>query len=164
MRCPLQLSVWRHTLRHRLLHKSTASGHTLSLLQRWPTFCPFLANEGKRRSGLLEEDVGGVDVDLAVSNTERGTFRAALKESFFVMHSPSCCFQPVCCYFWSVEKFLWKYLKSHYAALVMYQACPRSSKQTNKQNSHFFHYISSLFNVRKGWNYKTLFASILKKS
>ncbi len=44
-------------------------------------------------SGLLEEDVGGVDVDLVMSNTEPGTFRAALKESFVIMHSPSCCFQ-----------------------------------------------------------------------
>lgn len=45
------------------------------------------------RSGFLEEDVGGGDVDLVVSNSEPGTFRAALKESFIIMYSPSTCMQ-----------------------------------------------------------------------
>lgn len=81
--------------------ESTPSGHALSLPQRWPTFFPILTNEGKRWSGLPEEDVGGVDVDLVVSNREPGTIRAELNESTRPSVVPN-----LHAYFWSVEKFL----------------------------------------------------------
>lgn len=73
--------------------------------------------------------MGGGDVGRDVSNSEPGTFRAALKESFVIMHLPSCCLQPVCCYFRSVEIFE----KSSCSS------CNESrSKQMNKQNSKVF--------------------------
>lgn len=50
---------------------------------------------------MPEKDVGGVDVDLVVSNGEPGTIRAELNESARPSVVPN-----LHGYFWTVEKFL----------------------------------------------------------
>lgn len=105
--CYYQHGLWRHMLGYRLLLPVLGLSKVRRLVTRY--HCPrddllfFLLSQmrGKRRSCLPVEDVGGVDVDLVVSNGEPGTIRAELNESTRPSVVPN-----LHGYFWSVEKFL----------------------------------------------------------
>lgn len=87
-------------------HESAASGHTLSRPRRWPTFCPFLANEGKRRSGLPGEDVrvccwcgSGCVKHKAWHNQDSAEKKLLPQNEYSVIYLTSCRTKSRCCYF-----------------------------------------------------------------